>query len=290
MRRIAERHVEALRTDGGHHVRRLADEDDAVAGEVPRDKSLHGEQPPRSQIGDAAELAMGSDLNFGGQLCVRQRHQRRGALRPFHPHEGGAVARHRHGGEGARRLVVLGRDPFMRARMVEARYEGGLVVGPAVGADTRRLTQDRVAPIGRQRHPGAQALAGGGDDANGIGCSLGRSRIGPRQFHPQFLRTGEEGGDQQCEGKVPAEGLFPDFSRIKSDGRRLEQRARVIDQPQLSECRGLVLDLARPEAQMGQKLDRGAHECHRARVFRVAMFTRDECHAPPVQRQKTGCR
>ena len=51
---------------------------------------------------------------------------------------------------------------------------------------------------------------------------------------------------------------------------------------------GLVLQRARPQAQVHEQADRGLHQRHGARVAGIALFLGHQRHAAAVQRQKAG--
>ena len=60
----------------------------------------------------------------------------------------------------------------------------------------------------------------------------------PVNVDAQFAGAREQRGDQDAQREVPAEGLLAQFRGIEGDGGRLEQRARVIDEAQLSSAAG----------------------------------------------------
>ena len=77
---VPEGHVEALRANGRNHMGRLADQEDAVSGEVPRHKAAHWEGPAWTDVADAPEFAMGLQLDLPRQLAIRHGHDFGSAL------------------------------------------------------------------------------------------------------------------------------------------------------------------------------------------------------------------
>ena len=148
---IAERHVEALRANGRHHMGRLADQEDAVLAKSRATRPLHREgsrRGPMSQMRPSSPwvLIWISARQLAGPAWPSVRQRAPGA--PSRP--GSSVAGHGHRGEGAGALVILGRDAIMRARVREARRHADLVIGSSHWSDACRIAQDRIPAIGCQ--------------------------------------------------------------------------------------------------------------------------------------------
>ncbi len=74
---VAQAEIQSLRADRRHHMRRLADEDDAIAAEAARDLDRERKHATSGLHCHLAEKRMRAPLDLGGELGVGQRRQAR---------------------------------------------------------------------------------------------------------------------------------------------------------------------------------------------------------------------
>jgi hypothetical protein len=263
---IAQTQVQPLGADRREHVGGLAEQHDPVAGKGDSGVAAHRKELAPSDARDDAEIAMELRLQRPGEVLIRHRGKNARPLRALQPHEARALAGHRHGGERAGLLVILHRRIAMRRPVVEARGERHLVVGPLDGADARRGANDRVPPVGAQHHPGTERTAASGAQQGRRARRLQAHRLVGQESDAEVAGAPFQRRRQNADRDIPAEGLVPDLAGIEDDGRGRHQARGIVDELEPPQRSRLLHDVPRPDAEMGQKADRGLHQGDRARI------------------------